>query len=47
VFGGWLVKHSGAQGLFVFTTVAAIVWLAVAWPMQVPAVASGSGQPKA
>lgn len=47
VWGGWLVKHSGAQGLFVFTTVAAIVWLAVAWPMQVPAVASGSGQPKA
>lgn len=47
VGGGWLVKHSGAHGLFIFTTSAAIVWLAVAWPMQVPAVASGSGQPKA
>jgi predicted MFS family arabinose efflux permease len=34
--GGWLVKHVGAQGLFVACGILTLVWLVVAWPMQAP-----------
>jgi predicted MFS family arabinose efflux permease len=34
--GGWLVSHLGAQGLFAACAALTTVWLAVAWPMQVP-----------
>lgn len=36
VLGGWLVKETGAQGLFVACAVAMGLWLLVAWPMQAP-----------
>jgi MFS family permease len=36
VMGGWLVKHTGVQGLFATSTGAMLLWLAVAWPMQAP-----------
>ncbi|QCB48826.1 MFS transporter [Hydrogenophaga sp. PAMC20947] len=35
--GGWLARAHGPTGLFVACAVAALVWLAVAWPMQEPA----------
>ena len=38
--GGWLIKSHGAQGLFVACTCAMLVWLAVAWPMRAPGVAT-------
>lgn len=31
--GGWLVKHSGAPGLFTVCAVGMLAWLLVAWPM--------------
>jgi MFS family permease len=34
--GGWLMKHSGASGLFAVCAVLMLLWLVVAWPMQVP-----------
>lgn len=34
--GGWLARAQGPTGLFVACAVAALVWLALAWPMQVP-----------
>lgn len=34
--GGWLMKHTGATGLFTACTLAMVVWLLVAWPMQAP-----------
>lgn len=34
--GGWLVKWAGAQALFATSTMAMLVWLAVAWPMRAP-----------
>ena len=34
--GGWVVKHLGAQGLFVGCAGAMLVWLVVAWPMRAP-----------
>ena len=36
VLGGWLVKHLGAQGLFVGCAGGMLLWLVVAWPMRVP-----------
>jgi MFS family permease len=35
--GGWLVRAHGPTGLFAVCAAAALVWLALAWPMQVPA----------
>ena len=42
--GGWLVHSTGVQGLFMACSVAMLLWLAVAWPMQV-AVPPRAGQP--
>ncbi|WP_101049158.1 MFS transporter [Macromonas nakdongensis] len=39
--GGWLVRHVGAQGLFMGCAALALLWLAVAWPMQAPPPAAG------
>jgi MFS family permease len=36
VLGGWLVKVTGVQGLFVACAVVMGLWLLVAWPMQAP-----------
>jgi len=36
VLGGWLVKETSVQGLFVACAVAMGLWLLVAWPMQAP-----------
>ena len=36
VAGGWLVKHTGASGLFTACAAAMLLWLAVAWPMRTP-----------
>lgn len=47
MWGGWLVKHSGAQGLFISTAIAVALWLVVAWQMQAPAVVTESGKSKA
>jgi len=41
--GGWLVRSTGVQGLFLICAVAMLLWLVVAWPMQVPGH-SGVGQ---
>ena len=35
--GGWLAKHHGPQGLFLVCGGLMLLWLAVAWPMKVPA----------
>ena len=40
--GGWLLKGSGVQGLFVACAAATLAWLLVAWPMQAPR-ATGEG----
>ena len=34
--GGWLVKTTGVQGLFVACTIGMALWLLVAWPMKAP-----------
>jgi len=34
--GGWLARAHGPTGLFVACAVAALLWLALAWPMQIP-----------
>jgi len=34
--GGWLARARGPSGLFAVCAVATLVWLLVAWPMQVP-----------
>lgn len=34
--GGWLMKHGGASGLFAVCAVLMLLWLVVAWSMQVP-----------
>lgn len=34
--GGWLIKHTGVQGLFVACLVGMGLWLLVAWPMKAP-----------
>ena len=36
VSGGWLIKHTGPQGLFTACAAGMVVWLLVAWPMQAP-----------
>lgn len=36
--GGYLVRAFGAQGLFVGCAAAVLLWLLLAWPMQVPAL---------
>jgi MFS family permease len=38
--GGWLLKNSGTQGLFVCCAITMLVWLATAWPMRAPVVAA-------
>jgi MFS family permease len=35
--GGWLVKHTGLQGLFQACLAGTGLWLLLAWPMQAPA----------
>lgn len=45
--GGWLLKTVGAGGLFTAGTVAMLVWLVVAWPMQAPSMARAATAPKA
>ena len=40
--GGWLLKETGAHGLFVACAVAMAAWLLVAWPMQAPPTAGAS-----
>lgn len=40
VTGGWLIKHTGAQGLFTASAVAMCLWLLVAWPMRAPSSVS-------
>jgi MFS family permease len=39
--GGWLIKHTGVQGLFVACTVGMGLWLLVAWPMKAPSRMAG------
>ncbi len=39
--GGWLVKTTGVQGLFVACTIGMALWLAVAWPMKAPSRTAG------
>jgi len=39
--GGWLVKTTGVQGLFVACTLGMALWLAVAWPMKAPSRTAG------
>ncbi|HEY9096162.1 MAG TPA: MFS transporter [Hydrogenophaga sp.] len=34
--GGWLARSQGPTGLFVACALAALAWLALAWPMKVP-----------
>ncbi len=34
--GGWLIKHTGMQGLFVACAIGMTLWLLVAWPMKAP-----------
>ena len=34
--GGWLVKTTGVQGLFVACSIGMVLWLLVAWPMKAP-----------
>lgn len=41
VLGGWLMKHMGAQGLFVACALAMVAWILVAWPMRAPAPKAG------
>lgn len=43
VLGGWLVKHSGAVGLFATCAAAMVAWLVVAWPMRAPGSAPKAG----
>lgn len=40
VVGGWLAHAHGAHGLFAVCSVAMLVWLVVAWPMQAPSSAA-------
>jgi len=37
--GGWLVRHTGPDGLFMACAGLSLVWLLVAWPMRAPAPA--------
>jgi MFS family permease len=39
--GGLLVKGYGVQGLFAVCTVATLLWLVIAWPMQPPGKTAG------
>ena len=45
--GGWLVKSSGPQGLFLGCALAMVAWLLVAWPMQAPVVVKNPAVPNA
>lgn len=45
--GGWLLKGSGVQGLFVACAAATLAWLLVAWPMQAPRAAGEGPHPNA
>lgn len=47
VAGGWLVKHTGPQGLFTACAVGMLAWLVVAWPMTAPTVHGAGPAPKA
>jgi len=42
--GGWLVKSWGSPVLFLCCSLALLVWLCVAWPMQTPGRAAPVGQ---
>lgn len=39
--GGWLIKATGVQGLFVACTIGMGLWLVVAWPMKAPSRTAG------
>jgi MFS family permease len=43
--GGWLVKATGVQGLFVACAIGMALWLRVAWPMRAPPSGAGSKAP--
>lgn len=45
--GGWLLKSSGPQTLFMICALATLAWLLVAWPMQAPAAGGASPTPNA
>jgi len=45
--GGWLLKRTGAQGLFAACAAAMLLWLAVAWAMDAPKATVGTALPKA
>ena len=47
IMGGWLMKHTGAQGLFAVCATLMLVWLAVAWPMQAVGMKSAEAVAKA
>src|SRR5512133_1027023 len=47
VMGGWLVKHTGAPGLFAVCAALMGLWLLVAWPMSTLAVQAPGLTPKA
>jgi MFS family permease len=42
--GGWLVRAVGERGLFLVCAALTLLWLVVAWPMRVPAPATGSAR---
>ena len=39
--GGWLLRQVGSTGLFIACLALALLWLMLAWPMQVPTSAHG------
>ena len=45
--GGWLVKHTGPQGLFLACALGMLAWLAVAWPMKAPPIPGAAPAPNA
>ena len=45
--GGTLVKQVGVRGLLMTCTLAMLVWLVVAWPMEAPAPTARGAAPKA
>jgi predicted MFS family arabinose efflux permease len=44
-FGGWLVKRSGAHGVFLASSLLMLVWLAVAWGTRYVRSAPSAGSP--
>lgn len=41
--GGWLIKNTGVQGLFMACCVGMALWFAVAWPMTAPSKVAAKG----